>query len=68
MPYACIPMAAWDDVQAPSWSATAERLKAAVDKLKKLAPTTKHVDDLIAHGVLEELKNTLAPSKLLIEA
>ena len=45
-----------DDVQAPSWIATAERLKAAVDKLKKLAPTTKHVDDLIAHGVLEELK------------
>ena len=45
-----------DDVQAPAWSETAEKLVKAVDSLKTVAPTLEQVDDLHMHGTIEELQ------------
>lgn len=45
-----------DDVQAPAWSETAEKLVKAVDSLKIVAPTLEQVDDLHMHGTIEELQ------------
>ncbi len=45
-----------DDVQAPAWSETSERLTRAVEALKTVAATEKQVDDLQMHGSLEELQ------------
>jgi len=44
------------DVQAPSWSETSARLTNAVKKLATIAPTIEDVDELHAHGSLEELQ------------
>jgi len=46
-----------DDVQAPSWSETAEKLIKAVEKLRSIAPSMEKLDDLQVHGSLEELQN-----------
>lgn len=45
-----------DDVQAPAWSETSERLTRAVEALKTVAATEEQVDDLQMHGSLEELQ------------
>ena len=45
-----------DDVQAPAWSETSERLTRAVEALKTVASTEEQVDDLQMHGALEELQ------------
>ena len=45
-----------DDVQAPAWSETSERLTSAVKALKTVAATEEQVDDLQMHGSLEELQ------------
>ena len=45
-----------DDVQAPAWSETSERLMRAVEALKTVAATEEQVDDLQMHGSLEELQ------------
>lgn len=45
-----------DDVQAPAWSETSERLTRAVKALKTVAATEEQVDDLQMHGSLEELQ------------
>lgn len=45
-----------DDVQAPAWSETAEKLVQAVESLKNVAPTMEQLDDLQTHGTLEELQ------------
>lgn len=45
-----------DDVQAPAWSETSERLTSAVEALKTVAATEEQVDDLQMHGSLEELQ------------
>lgn len=45
-----------DDVQAPAWSETSERLTRAVEALKTVAATEEQVDDLQMHGLLEELQ------------
>lgn len=45
-----------DDVQAPTWSETSERLTRAVEALKTVAATEEQVDDLQMHGSLEELQ------------
>ena len=45
-----------DDVQAPAWSETSERLTHAVEALKTVAATEEQVDDLQMHGSLEELQ------------
>ena len=45
-----------DDVQAPAWSETAEKLVKAVESLKTVAPTMEQLDDLQTHGTLEELQ------------
>lgn len=45
-----------NDVQAPSWSETSARLTNAVKKLATIAPTIEDVDELHAHGSLEELQ------------
>lgn len=45
-----------NDVQAPSWSETSARLTNAVKKLATIAPTIEEVDELHAHGSLEELQ------------
>lgn len=45
-----------DDVQAPAWSETSERLTRAVEALKTVATTEEQVDDLQMHGSLEELQ------------
>ena len=45
-----------DDVQAPAWSETSERLTRAVEVLKTVAATEEQVDDLQMHGSLEELQ------------
>ncbi len=44
-----------DDVQAPAWSETSEKLVKAVESLRSVAPTMEQVDDLQTHGTLEEL-------------
>ena len=45
-----------DDVQAPAWSETLEKLVKAVESLRSVAPTMEQVDDLQTHGTLEELQ------------
>ena len=45
-----------DDVQAPAWSETSERLTRAVEALKTVAATEEQVDDLQMHGSLKELQ------------
>lgn len=45
-----------DDVQAPAWSETSERLTRAIEALKTVAATEEQVDDLQMHGSLEELQ------------
>ena len=45
-----------DDVQAPAWSETSEKLVKAVESLRSVAPTMEQVDDLQTHGTLEELQ------------
>lgn len=45
-----------EDVQAPAWSETSERLTSAVKALKTVAATEEQVDDLQMHGSLEELQ------------
>lgn len=45
-----------DDVQAPAWSETSERLTSAVKALKTVAATEEQVDDLQMYGSLEELQ------------
>lgn len=45
-----------DDVQAPSWDETSERLTKAVTTLRTIAPTVEDVDELHMTGSLEELQ------------
>ena len=45
-----------DDVRAPAWSETSDRLTSAVKALKTVAATEEQVDDLQMHGSLEELQ------------
>lgn len=45
-----------DDVQAPTWAETSDRLKKAVKSLRTLAPSIEEVDELQMHGTLEELQ------------
>lgn len=45
-----------NDVQAPTWAETSEKLKSAVDSLRTVSPNLKKLDELLAHGALEELQ------------
>lgn len=46
-----------DEVQAPSWSETAEKLTRAVNSLKSIAPTKEELEYFQTHGTLEELQS-----------
>ena len=60
-----------DDVQAPTWQETSERLTKAVKRLRKLAQTTQAADEILHSGSLEELqafaKSYQAVDRLLAE-